>query len=231
MVAGLVGPEMVRKAVVGDVLGQDLNAYLGFTRAWLAGDGFYQASQLGGPYVVEDLFANTYPPTLLYLTVPFALGLPIVLWWLVPIAITGAAVWRAKPAWWAWPLLALILAYPRTWSILVLGNPSLWALAAVSAGAVWHWPAVGGALKTTLLPFAVIGIGARSWWVATGIAAVLAVPFGAMWPEYVTSLANATSTRGLEYTLGEWPVAIALVVALASPRISRWASRIGRERC
>ena len=48
---------------------------------------------------------------------------------------------------------------------------------------------------------------------------LLALPFGAMWLDYVTAVGNARNDSGLDYLLGEWPIAAALVVVL---RARRW---------
>lgn len=195
-------------------VGIDINQYLAYTHRWLETGQWYDPRQLAGPYIVEGITGNVYPPTLLYLTIPFALGLPMVLWWAVPIAIGVAALWR--PAWWAWPVLAAVLVYPRTWTILVLGNPSMWAIAFALAGVRWGWPSVGAALKLTFAPLALIGIRRRAWWLTAAIALLLCLPFGSLWPEYLTVLQNAQSSRGLEYVLGEWPTALGLLVVAYS---------------
>jgi hypothetical protein len=198
--------------------GSDLDPYLGFTRSWLAGEGWYLPAQLAGPYVVEDLGANVYPPTLLYLTVPFALGLPTILWWIIPIGLIAAALSRVRPAWWAWPLLAFVLCYPRLWTVVIAGNPAMWAIAFGVAGVAWGWPAVGAAIKLTFAPLALVGVGRRSWWLAAGIAVFASLPFGSMWFDFLMVILNAESSRGLGYVLGEWPIALGLVAAAASGR-------------
>ena len=195
-------------------VGMDFGIYLERTRSWLAGDGFYQPYQLAGPYsVTQDPRAAFYPPVLLYLTVPFVLGLPAVLWWAIPLAVIGLALWLAKPPLWTWPILAAVLVYPRTWLVLLYGNPSLWSFAALAAGLVWTWPAAWTLLKPTLGPFALLGIHRRAWWVGAGVALLVALPFGAMWLDYVAAIANVHNDSGLDYLLGEWPIAAALVLA------------------
>jgi hypothetical protein len=209
--------------------GMDFRVYMEHTQRWLAAEGFYLPAQLAGPYIVEDVTGAVYPPVLLYLTVPFTV-LPWALWWLVPLAVIGAAVARSRPSPWQLVALALILVYPRTWTIVVLGNPAMWALAALAAGMVWKWPAVGVLLKATFAPLALVGIRHRSWWVALAVAGMLALPFGTMWLDWLTAVMNAETSRGLEYTLGEWPVALLLVVSLAGSPGGRWSWRSARRR-
>ena len=197
-------------------IGMDFGIYMERTRDWLAGDGFYLPYQLSGPY---DITASSpppalYPPPILLITVPFALGLPAVLWWAIPLGVIGWSLRRTP--WWAWPLLAALFVYPRTWIALVYGNPVLWAFAALTAGL-----GLLAALKPTLLPFALIGIRSRRWWQWAAVAAALSVPFIAMWPDYVTALSNAQAPWfGDAVLLGEWPIAAVLVVV----------SRLGRGR-
>jgi hypothetical protein len=194
--------------------GMDFRAYLEHAERWLAGGGFYLPEQLAGPYIVEDITGAVYPPVLLYLLVPFVYGLPWAVWWAVPLVVVGAAIAARRPSPWQCVALALILVYPRTWTIVVLGNPAMWALAALTAGMVWTWPLVGVALKATFAPLALLGVRHRSWWRALAVALLLAVPFGAMWLDYLAVLVNTQTSRGPEYTLGEWPVALLLVVGL-----------------
>ena len=63
-----------------------------------------------------------------------------------------------------------------------------------------------------------VGYGRRGWWLALGIGLLLCLPFGAMWIEYLTAVANARTSWGLDYLLGEWPIAAALIVAAFSRR-------------
>jgi hypothetical protein len=201
--------------------GYDLRMYVAHAERWLADGTFYQAHQLAGPYIVEATEPAVYPPVILYLLVPLVAGVPWALWWIVPLAILGAAVARSRPSPWQWVALATILVYPRTWTIIVFGNPAMWALAFLAAGMVWKWPAVFVFLKTTYAPFALVGIRSRHWWLALGGGLVLALPFGTMWLDFPVAVLNAQTSRGIEYTLGEWPIAIALVVSLAGGG-ARW---------
>ena len=219
LVVAVIELALIVRAVAGGWYGPvalDFNLYQGFTRSWLSGDGWYLPSQLAGPYVIEDSMGNAYPPSLLYLTVPFALGLPAIMWWLIPLVTIVSTLWHARPAWWAWPVLAFVLCYPRTWTPIVTGNPSMWAIAFAVAGVAWGWPSVGASLKFTFAPLALIGIRRRSWWLSVGVAAAAGIPFGALWLDYVTALLNAQSSRGLGYVVGEWPIAVGLIAVAAS---------------
>jgi hypothetical protein len=204
--------------------GMDFRAYLEHAARWLAGDGFYLPAQLAGPYVVEEVTGAVYPPVLLYLLVPFVWGVPWLVWWLVPLGIVAAAVARSRPSPWQWVALVAVLCYPRTWTVIVLGNPAMWSLAALAAGMVWKWPAAFVPLKATFAPLALVGIRDRRWWYAAGVALVLALPFGAMWADFVVAVLNAQTSRGPEYTFGEWPIALLLVVGLTRPTPRRWSS-------
>lgn len=199
--------------------GLDLRPYLAHTDRWLAGGGFYAPEQLAGPYVVETDTGNVYPPVALYLLVPFARGLPWVLWWAVPTVIIAAVVAARRPSRWQLVALAAILVYPRTWTVIVLGNPAMWSLAFLAAGMVWRWPAAFVPLKLTFAPLALVGIRSRSWWLVAGVALALCLPFGALWLDYAHVLVNTHSSRGLEYVLGEWPIALLLVVGLWRPAV------------
>lgn len=200
-------------------IGADVNAYMDYTRQWLATGEWYAPVQLEGPYVVEDITGNVYPPTLLYLTVPFTV-LPIPLWWAIPGAITIAALWRAGVSRRGWLVLAVLLACnPRWWVMLMLGNPVLWTIAFLCAGVVWAWPAVFAAVKVTFGPLALLGANHRSWWVAAAVALVLCIPFGHLWMDYLTVMQNTRSDRGLSYVLGEWPAVLTFV------GVAWWARR------
>lgn len=191
-------------------VGLDARLYVERTASWMAGDGFYRARQLTGlPYIIEfgDAF---YPPPIVLLLAPFALGLPLVFWWVVPLTAIGLSFWVRRPAWWAWPLILIVLIYPRTWLDLVYGNPAMWAIAASVAGFAFGWPAVGAFLKPQLALFALSGIRHRSWWFGLGAALLISIPLASMWADYVTALWYAVNTWGFEYTLGDWPIALCL---------------------
>jgi hypothetical protein len=199
-------------------IGYDLDIYIERTRSWLDGDGFYRARQLAGPYVIENGDA-LYPPPVILLFLPWALGAPGVLWWLIPLALAVLALIRLRPPLWAWAvLIGLTFVYGRTLVAIVLGNPSIWAYAAILGGAAFGWPALGALIKPVLAPFALIGATRRSWWIGLAVVSVAALAFAPMWLDYGRVLADARNDRDLWYVFGEIPVGVALaIVGWVSP--------------
>lgn len=203
-------PTLQAASTAGRV-GADLGLYLGATRSALAGDGFYSAHQLGGPYSVTD-GDILYPPPALALFLPF-LVLPAPLFWLIPLGIVGAVVAHHRPRPWAWPLMALGLAYPVTSLKIIHGNPFMWIMAAIALGTVYRWPAVFALLKPTLAPFALIGLRHRSWWTALAVGAVASLALAGLWADYLRVALNARSPSGILYSLDEVPSMLIPVVA------------------
>ena len=190
--------------------GVDFHQYLDHTRRWLDGGSLFLDRQLHGPYTIQA-GDSLYPPTILYLTVPFVLGLPELVWWVVPLAIIAAAVLRHHPAPWTWPIIAAMLATPRSIEIVLYGNPVLWVTAALDAGTVAGWPSVGVLLKPSLGVLALWGIRRRSWWYALAAMIVLALPFGALWLVWGRVLLD--SNGSLAYSLPDLLLVLVPVVA------------------
>ncbi len=205
-------------------MGVDFHQYQGHAGRWLAGGGFYLPEQLSGPYVVYDLLPPLYPPPFLLLIIPF-LWLPELVWWVVPIAVVVGVVAYWRPAPWAWPLLAALVAWPRTWEIVAFGNPTMWIAAFAALGTVWDWPSIGVLLKPSLAPFALIGANRRSWWIALAVAVAIGIPFAGMWIDYAKAVLNAD--QGWMYSLRDVPLVAIPVVAWIAGRGSRVVEGIG----
>jgi hypothetical protein len=207
---GTVAVEMVRDH--GPSIGNDFSIYVERTQSWLAGDGFYRARQLTGPYSLE-LGDALYPPPAVLLFLPWALGAPPFLWWLIPLATAIVSLARLKPPSWTWFLLLAIFVFiPRAWVAITLGNPSIWVFAAILAGWAFRWPAVVVFLKPALAPFALVGARWASWWRAVGVTALLSVLFAPMWSDYARVLLDLRNSYGPDYLMGEIPIALALSV-------------------
>ena len=202
--------EQIRTNTGGWYIGMDYDFYRGVGARWLADGTYYLPHQLAGPYDVALMVDNLYPPTALALFVPLVF-LPAVVWWIVPAAIVGYALWRWRPALWAWPVMLLLLMWPRAMGSLFHGNTDMWAAAGVAGALLWGWPAAIIALKPTLLPLALIGIRRRAWWVAVAIGLATVAATLPLWLDYVTAMRNLRI--GWEYSLGSIPIVVLPLVA------------------
>ncbi len=223
-------------------VGVDRTYYQFVAQRWLDTGVFYTSRQLDGPYQVHTLVDNLYPPHALYLFVPF-LFLPDFLWWSVPLGLIAYVVWWCRPAVWAWPILALIIALPKTPNQIIYGNTDMWITAFIAAGVRWAWPAVLISIKPSLAVFGLIGIRSRSWWIAAAVLALASLPFLGLWLIYPTVMRN--SSAEWFYSFGNLPLFVLPLVAWATstrrpvPRLGsagrisllRWTSRCGVGGC
>lgn len=184
--------------------GGDLALYLDATRRWMAGGGFYPALEMAGPFDAVNAHAILYPPTALYLFVPFTV-LPTILWY-APLAVLGWFVARCRPSPLALLGITALLAFPKTVPLIVAGNPSIWLAAAIALSLRYGWPAVLVLLKPTLAPLALIGVRSRSWWIALAVFAALSAVLLPMWPDYVRVLLNARHPLGVLYSVTDLPL-------------------------
>lgn len=191
-------------------IGTDLRYYQFVAHRWLDGGVFYTDRQLSGPYEVQTLVDNLYPPHALYLFIAFIV-LPDPLWWIFPLGLIAYVVWWCRPVTWMWPVLALIVLFPKTPGQILFGNTDMWVAAAIAAGVRWAWPAVLVTFKPSLAFFAIIGIRARSWWIAALVLALASVPFLSLWLEYPTVMGN--SSAKFWYSFGNLPFFVLPIVA------------------
>jgi len=203
----------------------DYGIYMDALDRWTDGGSWYQARQLTGPYPIE-LGDVLYPPVLIYLLLPFRYLGPW-LWTVIPALILGWVVWRHRPGIWTWVLVAACIAWPYSPAKFVFGNPVIWATAAVALGTLWFWPAALAVVKPTIIPFALIGIRDRRWWL-TILALVLAsVPFLAASLIYPRILLDAQPNPvdgrgGPFYSITEFPLlAIPILAWLGRRRTTR----------
>jgi hypothetical protein len=182
--------------------------YSYYAQRWLETGVLYRPEQLAGPYVVSgpDFI---FPPIAILVFVPF-LYLPIVVWWLAPVAVMGACWRRYRPSLWTYPVLALILAWPRTIGQLVVGGSDLWVSMAVGLGVLYAWPFALVVMKPSFLPLALLGARTRAWWVASAALVLVALPFGRHWFDYATAIRN--SGLPLTYSLYQLPITLAPIV-------------------
>jgi hypothetical protein len=199
--------------------GGDFQQYVTVTRGWLAGEPFYPAWQIDGPYQLPGGLTPgphgwpvLYPPYALVLFIPFTV-LPAVLWWVVPVTAIAWVLFLLRPHPLAWPLMAGCLVWDQSLALLVAGNPAaLWGTAAVALGLLYSWPALGVLLRPTLLPFALIGIRQRSWWIGAGIGLLVSLLFLPMWPDYLRATLNLRGVTTL-YLLEHIPLLLIPLIA------------------
>ena len=79
-------------------------------------------------------------------------------------------------------------------------------------GLRWRFAAPFALLKPSLAPFALFGVNRRSWWLGALVLAVACVPFGALWGDWVASVANSRG-GGLLYSALEIPILLVPLVA------------------
>jgi hypothetical protein len=195
-------------------IGVDFHQYLDHVARWQATGQLYLPRQLAGPTTVMD-GDPLYPPTVLWLLVPFTV-LPEPIWWIIPTAIIVVTLVRLRPAPWTWPLLAIIAFWPRTPALFLYGNPGMWMVAFICL-ALWRaWAGPLILLKPSLAPFALLGVGRRSWFIAMAVVVALSIPFGRLWLDYATVLQN--SRVPLTYSLLDLPLTLAPVIAFLGRR-------------
>lgn len=204
-----------------NAIGTDHAFYREVGQRWLDSGVYYLPHQLSGPYVVRADVDVLYPPLGLLLFVPL-IWMPFPLWWIVPAAVVGYVLWRLRPALWTWPIIALLFAWPRSVSNLIYGNSDMWVATLIAAGMLFAWPAVLIVLKPSVIPFALIGIRRRSWWIAAGVLVLLSLPMLGLWRDFLVAIGN--SDAEWYYSLDDIPPLFIPVMAWLGRRAGGFAT-------
>lgn len=210
-------------------IGTDLHYYQSVAERWLRSGIWYTPDQLAGPFIVQTQVTNLYPPHALWLFIPFVY-LPAILWWAIPLAIIAWVIWWCRPVPWAWPIIVLILAFPKTPAQILFGNTDMWIAAFVAGGVRWSWPAVLVTIKPSLGFFAIVGIRSRTWWVAAAVLAIVSLPLTSLWLDFITVSRNSSAQWW--YSFGNLPFfALPIVAWMLSSRRGRtppirWAAEL-----
>lgn len=186
-------------------------------QAWLGGAPMYPAFELAGPYNVATFGLILYPPITIALFAP-TLFLPAPLWWLIPAAIVGTAVYRLRPGG-RWLLaMGLCLLYPNSIALVVWGNPSMWLAAALAVAVYWRPAAAFVLLKPSLFPLALIGFWSRGWWAIIGVFSLVGLallPQAFDWLAVIRNGQGGNLHSGLTYSLGDLPLLAVPLLAWA----------------
>jgi hypothetical protein len=188
----------------------DLAVLTNATQRLIDGESWYLERQLHGPY--ERAFGEIlYPPVVAWFIVPW-LVLPSWTFIAIPAAIVAWHVVSVRPAPWTWPLIAFGLTFPITLVHAAYANPTTWMVALVALGLRFGWPSALVLLKPSLLPFALVGIRSRGWWLCATVLAFASLPFLGETLDYPRILLD---WRGgdLLYSLQSLPVMLVPVVA------------------
>ena len=195
-----------------DLLGMDHRIYDEAVVRWLHGDGFYYPQQIAGPYVIAQGHV-LYPPTALMWLLPGAF-LPDMMWFGLPPLILLAVIAWHRPTRWAWPAMAGLLAVTDTAQMLVSGTPTTWIAVAMAVGTLWRPAFALVLLKPTLLPFALLGLRHRGWWVVVAALAAVSLAMLPMWVDYLRVVMNARGPLATPLYSGK-DVALVLIPIVA----------------
>ena len=206
-------------------IGVDFNLYMSAADHWLAGGSFYLERQLNGPYEIQpgDIL---YPPTVLWLLVPFRF-LPSILWWAIPTAVIAWATWRVRPHGGRGQFSPSSSGTRGRRSMYLYGNPGIWMIAALAAATRWRSASTLVLLKPSLGPLALFGARHRRWWIAIGALGLASLPFAGLWLDYVK--AATSSDVGIAYSAQDLPPTLAPLIAwLARTRTDPRAPAAGK---
>jgi hypothetical protein len=220
-------------AVPGDV-GRDLAVCQRQAQAWLGGAPMYPAFELEGSFPIGGFGLILYPPITNALFVPTLL-LPLPLWWLIPAAIVGAAVYRLRPKGRWLLVIGLCLLFPNSVDLIVAGNPDMWIAAALAIAIYWRPAAAFVFLKPSLFPLGLIGIRSRGWWAVVAVFGAVSLVLLPQTLDWLTVLRNGQGgmagghPSGIIYSIMDLPLlGVPLVAWAGSTRLGK-ATEAGTE--
>lgn len=211
-----------------DAIGIDYRTFVEAGRRVVEDGTPYLDYQLMGPYVAQPLETRApadvpylYPPPFAFVNLAL-LVLPWMLWWAIPLGLLAFVIAGWHPASWSWPVMAALACWPATASVVIVGGSTMWVVALVAAGLRWGWPSAFIVLKPTFLPFTLIGVRTRGWWLGLGVVTVASLLVLPLWSQWRVAIQNVTDAQ-LAYSLGDLPfIAIPVVAWLARQRPT-WA--------
>jgi hypothetical protein len=196
-------------AAPGDI-GVDFRFYRDLAARWVATGMYFQPHQLEGSYISTTLVDTFYPPIALLLFLPFLI-LPAILWWLIPIAVLAYVIAAWRPNLWAVVGMIVLMMWVRAFGAFLWGNTDMWLAAAVAAGLRWGWPAALIAIKPSVLPFMLIGVRSRSFWLVVALLAVVSLPMWELWADWLVAIRNMDQRP--DYSIGSITLYLVPIVA------------------
>ena len=216
------------RELVAHNAGSDLKFFVQAAERWQDTGTPYRVEQLAGTYLASNGISMLYPPVALYLFVPFTV-LPAFLWWAIPLGILAWHVADARPPWWTWPILAILLFTPRSQAIIIWGNTTMWVPAIVVLGLRFAWASPLLLLKPTFAPFAFVGANRRAWWVGMAAFCLLSLAMLPLWFDYIDAMRNNVGPwpPGFLYSLPDYPLVALPIVAWLCRRSDGADARLG----
>ncbi len=190
--------------------GFDLDIYRAAAERVLAGGSWFLDGQLHGAYQIANGDV-LYPPVAVLGFLPF-LVLPTAVFVAVPVAIVVAFIRRCRPGGIALAVIAVCVMWPTSQMRTISANPVLWMAAFAALALRYRWPGALVLLKPSLLPFALIGVRSRWWWVAAAGLVLLSLPFLADTLRYPSVVLDSRG-GGLTYSLPDLPLMAIPIVA------------------
>jgi hypothetical protein len=111
---------------------------------------------------------------------------------------------------------------------LIKGNPVLWIMAAESVAIAVAPPTTVVLLKPSLLPFALVGIRRRSWWLQLGVIILLSIPvldLTLLYPQVILDSRGG----GILYSVRDVPLLLLPVIAGLTAGRLEWHPSVGQR--
>lgn len=137
---------------------------------------------------------------------------------MVPVAITIAMVTYWRPSVLGWiGIVGLLALEPLSLLNWTAGTPTTWFVAVVALATRWPSLSAFVLVKPTLLPFALVGITHRGWWVIVGGLALASLWMWPMTYAWIGMMLDVTGRdAGLLYSLANMPLLLIPIVARLS---------------
>jgi hypothetical protein len=76
---------------------------------------------------------------------------------------------------WTWPFLAFAVFWHEDLNDVLQGS-NVWYIGAAAGGLLWGWPSMLFFFKPAWLPFIVLGMWKRGWWLGLVVVTLMSLP-------------------------------------------------------